>query len=89
MTHRAIPIGSTVTIIKSEQPARPDDPWSTIAWPDPPRTREGSLALVLGNRVDDVLTRSAGWSCRHDTLCLHDVYGLCWLPSESMNVVPW
>ncbi len=83
-TYSAIPIGSTVTIIRTEQPARPDDPWSTIAWPDPPRTRVGSLALVLGNRVD---ARSAEWSCRHDTLCIHDVYGLCWLPSESMNVI--
>lgn len=86
--YRVIPIGTTCELSDTEQPARPDNPWTTISLIDDfARTRVGSLALVLGNRVCDIDPKEARSWQGHDTLCMHDQYGLCWLPSGSLREV--
>ena len=79
-----IPCGSLVRLTYTEQPAPHMDPWSIIQ--SGARAYEGGLALVLGNRIDQINTESDAWQ-GHDTLCWHQRYNLCWLPSKSLEII--
>lgn len=92
-TYRVIPTGSYVRLTRTEQPSDYDNPWKNSRARDvdgTARAYEGSHALVLGNRHDNFdavkATEGRGW-LGHDIICYHETYGLCWLPSQSMEVV--
>lgn len=93
LSHQTILPGSMVKMLRNGgQPSPLDNPYSAITRFDTTgvtHVREDSTALVISQRLDDIekSPRAEDLWQGHDTLCMHDKYGLCWLPSESMEVI--
>jgi hypothetical protein len=94
--------GSLIRMCRASQPAILADPYNTILGHRqyrPTRAEEGSTALVVGDRLHEIdkegpAAKNQAWQ-GHDVLCIHVVYGLCWLalassclpPSSNMEVI--